>query len=169
MPGRTLLDVVQHGAPSDLAIVVPDGVRLTYRDLREQVAIAADRLAQLGIGRGDRVALVFPNSAEAIVLFLAASTAGTAAPLNAAYKEEEFRFYLSDTGARALVVPPGQAEAARRALPAGVSLVEAQVDEHGHVVMESSAARDVSRTAVEPGEDDVALVLHTSGTTSRFL
>ncbi len=167
MAGKTLPDVLQHGRPSDPAVVVPAGVRLTYRELREQVAVAADGLAQLGIARGDRVALVLPNGAEAIVLFLAASTAGTAAPLNAAYKEEEFRFYLQDTGARALVVLPGQAEAARRALPAGVSLVEVQMDGRGKLVMESDAPRDASRTATAPGDDDIALVLHTSGTTSR--
>src|SRR6202165_3713384 len=167
MAGRTLLDVLQNGASSDPAIVVPGGVRLTYRELREQVAAAADRPDQLGVGRGDRVALVFPNSVEAIVLFLAASTVGTAAPLNASYKEEEFRFYLQDTGARALVVPPGQGEAARRAMPAGISLVEAQMDRHGKLVIESSAPRDSSRTASAPDDDDVALVLHTSGTTSR--
>ena len=76
MAGRTLLDVLQQGAASDPAIAVPGGVRLTYRELREQVAAAADHLAQLGVGREDRVALVLPNSAEAIVLFLAAATVG---------------------------------------------------------------------------------------------
>jgi acyl-coenzyme A synthetase/AMP-(fatty) acid ligase len=84
MTGRTLLNVLQHGAPSDPAIIVPGRLRLTYRDLREQVSAAADGLAQLGVGRDDRVALVFPNGVEAIVLFLAASSVGTAAPLNAA-------------------------------------------------------------------------------------
>jgi acyl-CoA synthetase (AMP-forming)/AMP-acid ligase II len=167
MAGRTLLDVLQHGDPSDPAIVVPAGVRLTYRELREQVGAAADYLAQLGVGRGDRVALVFPNSVEAIVLFLAASTVGTAAPLNAAYKEEEFRFYLQDTGARALVVPPGHGEAARLAMPTGVSLVEAKMDDRGRLAMDSAATRDSSRTATAPDDDDIALVLHTSGTTSR--
>jgi acyl-CoA synthetase (AMP-forming)/AMP-acid ligase II len=167
MAGRTLLDVLQHGQPSDPAIIVPAGARLTYRDLREQVSAAADGLAELGVGRNDRVALVLPNSIEAIVLFLAASTVGTAAPLNAAYKEEEFRFYLQDTGARVLVVPPGQGEAARRAMPVTMTLVEAHVDEGGRLAMESTAPRDASRTATAPGDDDVALVLHTSGTTSR--
>ena len=167
MAGRTLLDVLQHGAAADPAIVVPGGVRLTYAQLREQVAAAADYLAQLGLGRDDRVALVFPNSVEAIVLFLAASTVGTAAPLNAAYKEEEFRFYLQDTGARVLVVPPAQGEAARRAMPAGMNLVEAQMDGLGHLAMESDASRDKSKSASAPGDDDIALVLHTSGTTSR--
>ncbi len=164
---RTLLHVLEHGNASDPAIVVPAGVRLTYRQLREQVAAAADGLAQLGLGRGDRVALVFPNSAEAIVLFLAASAVGTAAPLNAAYKEEEFRFYLEDTSAQALVVPPGEAEIARRALPEGVRLVEAKMDRTGHLLLESTAPRDTSRSATTPSDDDVALVLHTSGTTSR--
>jgi acyl-CoA synthetase (AMP-forming)/AMP-acid ligase II len=167
MAGHTLLDVLQHGAASDPAIAVPGRVRLTYHELREQVAAAADHLAQLGVGREDRVALVLPNSAEAIVLFLAAATVGAAAPLNAAYKEDEFRFYLQDTAARVLVVPPGQGEAARRAMPSGVSLVEAQMDSHGGLAMESDAPRDRSRRAGAPGDDDVALVLHTSGTTSR--
>jgi acyl-CoA synthetase (AMP-forming)/AMP-acid ligase II len=167
MAGRTLLDVLQHGAASDPAIVVPGGIRLDYRELREQVASAADILAQLGIGRDDRVALVLPNGVEAIVLFLAAATVGTAAPLNAAYKEEEFRFYLQDTGARVLVVPPGEGEAARQAMPGAVRLVEAQMDPNGRLAMESTGPRDSSRTASAPKDDDVALVLHTSGTTSR--
>ena len=167
MTGRTMLDVLQHGAAADPAIAVPGAFRLTYRELREQVATAADRLAQVGVRREDRVALVLPNGAEAIVLFLAASMAGTAAPLNAAYKEEEFRFYLQDTGARVLVVPPGQGEAARKAMTPGMRLVEAHFDGGGQLVMETDEEVDGSRTATSPGDDDIALVLHTSGTTSR--
>src|SRR5207237_874404 len=112
-------------------------------------------------------ALVRPNSVETILLFLAAAATGTAAPLNPAYKEDEFRFYLEDTGARALVVPPGGAPAARRALPRGVLLVEASLDERGRMVLDSDAPRVRSRSAETPDGDDVALVLHTSGTTSR--
>jgi acyl-CoA synthetase (AMP-forming)/AMP-acid ligase II len=164
---RTLPNVLGHGKASDPAIVVPGGVRLTYRELREQVAATADGLAHLGVGPGDRVAYVFPNSAEAIVLFLAASTVATAAPLNAAYKEDEFRFYLEDTGARALVVPPGDGMTARRALPDGVMLIEAHIDGSGVMQLESKTSRSAVRSAGAPGDDDVALVLHTSGTTSR--
>jgi oxalate---CoA ligase len=167
MEARTLPDLLQRGQAHDPAIVVPEALRLTYGGLREQVSSAADALARLGLKRGDRVALVFPNSAEAIMLFLAASTVGTAAPLNAAYKEDEFRFYLEDIEARALVVPPGQGDAARRALPAGAILIEASLDERGLISLESQAPSHASRTAREPGDDDIALVLHTSGTTSR--
>jgi acyl-CoA synthetase (AMP-forming)/AMP-acid ligase II len=167
MGGRTLPDLLDLGQAENPAIVVPDGLRLTYGGLREQVSVAADGLARLGLNRGDRIALVLPNSAEAVVLFLAASTVGTAAPLNAAYKEDEFRFYLEDIEARALVVQPGQGEAARQALPAGVTLIEASFDDQGRISLQSQAPGGAPLTATAPGDDDVALVLHTSGTTSR--
>jgi acyl-CoA synthetase (AMP-forming)/AMP-acid ligase II len=163
---RTLNRILERGDAKATAIAVPNGTSLTYGQLRDQVSAAAESLAQLGLGRGDRIALVLPNSPETIVMFLAAATTGTAAPLNPAYKEDEFRFFLQDTQAKALVVPPGQGEAARRALAPGVSLVEAGLDGAG-IVLESSSPRARSRSANGPGDDDEALVLHTSGTTSR--
>ncbi|HEX2513231.1 MAG TPA: acyl--CoA ligase, partial [Chloroflexota bacterium] len=102
--------------------------------------------------------------------FLAAAVAATAAPLNPAYTESEFRFYMEDTGARALVVPPGEGEAARKALPPGAILIEASFEPGPagpRLRLESDAPRPASRTAGAPAADDVALVLHTSGTTSR--
>src|ERR1700704_4268791 len=167
MAAATLNRLLEVGQPDDLAIDVPAGVRLTYRELREQVAAVADELSRLGLGRGDRIALVLPNGVEAIVLFLAAATVGTAAPLNASYKEEEFRFYFEDIDARALVVPPGLAAAARRAIPSGAILIEASLDERGWIRLESEARRDAARSAGGPADEDVARVLHTSGTTSR--
>lgn len=162
----TLGALLERGDPDHTAIAVPGRTSLTYAQLREQVDATADALAQFGLGRGDRIASVLPNSAETIVLFLATAATGTAAPLNPGYKEDEFRFYLEDTQAKALVVPPGQAEAARAALPAGAILIEARL-EGGRIELESRSPRDGSRSAAGPGGDDVALVLHTSGTTSR--
>src|SRR5437870_332289 len=167
MAAATLNRILERGQADDLAIDVPGGARLTYRELREQVAAVADELSRMGLGRGDRIALVLPNCVEAIVLFVAAATVGTAAPLNSAYKEDEFRFYLEDVDARALVVPPGQAAAARRAIPSGAILVEASLDEAGSIRLESETPRDASRSAGGPADEDIALVLHTSGTTSR--
>jgi oxalate---CoA ligase len=167
MAGRILNQLLERGAARDAAIAVPGGISLTYGELRDRVTAAAEALTGLGIGRGDRVALVLPNGAEAIVLFLAAATAGAAAPLNAAYKEDEFRFFLEDVEARALIVPPGECEAGRRAIPPGAILVEASFDERGRILLASDARRAGSVSPTTPAEDDVALVLHTSGTTSR--
>ena len=111
---ETLLEILGRGASDAPAIVVPEGRTLTYGELRADVTRAANALAELGLGHGDRVAIVLPNGAEVIVAFLAATIAATAAPMNPAYTEDEFRFYLEDTSARALVVPSGGGEAARR-------------------------------------------------------
>lgn len=164
----TLLDVLNFGHDQRVAIVTQSGLTLTYRQLRYEVTRAAEHLSSCGVRPGERVAMVYPNSAEAIVLFLAAAVAGTAAPLNPSYKREEFAFYLEDTQARVLLVPPGDFLPAREALPAGGTVIEAGFDEGGTLRLEPvSSTPSLRRALTEPGDDDVALVLHTSGTTSR--
>src|SRR5207237_8229815 len=112
---HTLLEVL-HFADSHTAVVVPElGIRVTYESLRHQVLAMADALASAGIRAGDRVAIALPNGLPAIVSFLAASIAGTAAPLNPAYPYEEFLFFLEDTAARLLICPPTGAAEARSA------------------------------------------------------
>jgi acyl-CoA synthetase (AMP-forming)/AMP-acid ligase II len=164
-----LLSVLEHGARDKPALVVPEGPTLTYEQLRGAVDQAAEQLASFGVRRSDRVALVLPNGAESIVLFLAAAVAGTAAPLNPNYTEEEFRFYLEDTDARTLVVPRGGGEAARAALGDRGSIIEAFFDDSTLRLANGGPPPTSLRERGEepPGGDDVALVLHTSGTTSR--
>src|SRR5690242_16844535 len=104
---KTLLDLLQPIPASHTAVIIPDqNIRVTYGALRDQVERLAGALAAAGVARGDRVGMALPNGLPTIVAFLAASVAGTAAPLNPAYKEEEFRFYLEDTAARLLILPP---------------------------------------------------------------
>jgi acyl-CoA synthetase (AMP-forming)/AMP-acid ligase II len=124
----------------------------------------ADALASMNIARGDRVATYLPNGLPAIVSFLAASTAGTAAPLNPGYREDEVAFYLEDTAAKVLLVPPDGAEAARKAAETrGVPVYAIETD--GGVARIAGAPN--GRTASAPSPDDIALVLHTSGSTGR--
>lgn len=164
----TLLNVLNAGQDQHVAIAAQSGLTLTYRQLRDEVTRAAEHLSSCGVRPGERVAMVYPNSAEAIVLFLAAAVAGTAAPLNPSYKQEEFAFYLQDTRARVLLVPPGDFPAARSALPAGGTVIEAGFDEGAALRLSPVSHTPSRRPALsEPRNDDVALVLHTSGTTSR--
>src|ERR1700726_4027297 len=162
---HTLLDVL-HFADSHTAIVVPElGIRVTYDSLRRQVFDMANALASLGIRRGDAVAIVLPNGLPAIVSFLAASIAGTAAPLNPAYPYEEFLFFLGDTDARILLCPPVGAEFARSAATdRKIPAFSVQMSEQGIVTL-AGAGNGVSVT--EPTADDIALILHTSGSTGR--
>src|SRR5262245_27759381 len=127
---NTLLDVIEVAPGGATALILPEsGTRVTYDSLREQVMTMAGALAAAGIGPGDRVAIALPNGLATIVSFLAASIAGTAAPLNPAYRYEEFAFYLEDTNARVLIVPPEGAEEARKAASdRGVSILVAETD-----------------------------------------
>jgi acyl-CoA synthetase (AMP-forming)/AMP-acid ligase II len=162
----TLLDVLQF-ADSHTAVIVPElGIRVTYDSLRYQVLAMAKALASAGIRRGDTVAIALPNGLPAIVSFLAASIAGTSAPLNLAYPYEEFLFFLGDTNARILLCPPVGAEFARSAAAdKKIPALSVEMNDKGVVHLAAPPAAAVSFT--EPEADDIALVLHTSGSTGR--
>ena len=121
-----------------------------------------------GIGRGDRVAIVLPNGPEMAAAFLAIAAGATTAPLNPAYRAEEFDFYLSDLNAKAIVLPPGDGGAAREAaVRRGITILEAIP---GAAAGEFTLSGGVPGAAARPGmaePSDIALVLHTSGTTAR--
>jgi len=162
---HTLLDVL-HFADSHTAVIVPElEIRLTYDGLRQQVLAMADALASAGIRRGDRVAMALPNGLPALVSFLAASIAGTAAPLNPAYPYEEFLFFLKDTNARLLLCPPAGAEYVRTAATdLKIPIFPVEMNDTGDVHL-----RDAPKgtAAIEPSPEDIALILHTSGSTGR--
>jgi acyl-CoA synthetase (AMP-forming)/AMP-acid ligase II len=149
------------------ALVAPGRPALTYRQLRENVAQLAERLQSFGLGRGDRIAIAMGNGPEMVISFLAAATAGTAAPLNPKYKQEEFAFYYDDTRAAALIAIPGTIEAAYAATTPEMALIAAAPLPDGTLDL------TLERSTRQPcpidlaGPDDVAMILHTSGTTSR--
>src|ERR1700693_5110589 len=159
---KSLLEVIQAAPGERTAVILPEsGIRVTYKSLRDQVLTMADDLAALGIKRGDRVATVLPSGLPAIVTFLAASIAGTAAPLNPGYKLDELNFYIEDTSARLLLLPPGGAGDARQAAQGKVPVHAVQMDDSGIVRIVGAAA--TRKNVAPPSPDDVALVLHTSG------
>src|SRR2546426_601784 len=166
---QTLFDLLAVGDPTHPALMVPEGgPAVTYRSLRNQVEDLAAILHALGLGRGDRVAMALPNGIEVITAFFGiTAAAATAAPLNPAYTAEEFRFYLEDIEAKALIVPPGGGEQARVAAPAGTLLIEAVLTTDGQVRFDVAGSSPLPRVQTDPAPDDVALFLHTSGTTSR--
>jgi acyl-CoA synthetase (AMP-forming)/AMP-acid ligase II len=161
----TLLGLFASIPAERTAIILPEtNVRITYGELRSQVEALANTLAATGIRRGNRVGMALPNGLPTIVCFLAASMAGTAAPLNPAYKEDEFRFYLEDTKAQVLLVPPEGAEQARRAAADRVRVLTVTMSAAGTV---SLSATPTGGSFETPQIDDVALILHTSGSTGR--
>jgi acyl-CoA synthetase (AMP-forming)/AMP-acid ligase II len=161
----TLFDLIANTPADKVAVVLPEqNIKVTYGALRTQIQAVASQLAAAGVKRGDRVASALPNGLPTIVSFLAAGVAGTAAPLNPAYKEDEFKFFLEDTAARVLLLPPDGAEEARRAAGDRVPILTIDMDAAGTV---SLIGVDAGPAVPAPAVDDIALVLHTSGSTGR--
>jgi oxalate---CoA ligase len=156
--------------PDAPAITAPGRTPLTYRQLEEHVAHTAAALRALGVTRSDRVAVVLPNGPEMATAFLGVASAATCAPLNPAYSEAEYDFYFEDLGVRALVAASGIESAARTvAMARSIPVVELSVPDAAAAGVFMLATLGGVTTGRPPAvvPDDVALVLHTSGTTSR--
>jgi acyl-CoA synthetase (AMP-forming)/AMP-acid ligase II len=163
----TLLELIQAAPSGHTAVILPEsGIRATYGSLCDQVLALAEALAAAGIQPGDRVATVMPSGLPAIVSFLAASIAGTAAPLNPGYRYDEFCFYIEDTNARVMLCPPDGAAEARRAAEGKIPVFTLEMDASGVVRMLDAPAA-VGRSPRAPAAEDIALILHTSGSTGR--
>ena len=170
---RTVRSVLDAGADEAPALGAPDRPFLSYSGLRAHVDRTVLRLNELGLGRGDRVAIVLPNGPEMASAFIALAGAVTTAPLNPGYRRKEYDFYLEDLGAKALVVEEGsESEAIEAARALGTTVLRLHVPDGApagefELVSEEGEAPETARATGPSEPDDVALVLHTSGTTSR--
>mmetsp|Transcript_61526 Transcript_61526/g.110692 ORF Transcript_61526/g.110692 Transcript_61526/m.110692 type:complete len:576 (+) Transcript_61526:2-1729(+) len=172
---QTLTDVLTGRDSAPALEVTEGGPVLSRAALRGAAKALAQELARHGVGRGDTVSFALANTVEYVVVFLAcAEIAAVAAPLNAAYKAAEFTFYLEDTAAALLLLPPegspeGQKAAAELKVPTlAVQLIDGKVGLRPLGNASSAAGKPSgAKPIVAPGPEDVALFLHTSGTTSK--
>ena len=168
---HTLSDLLAAGAADAPALVAPGRPALTHAGLRALAQRTVAELNALGAGRNDRVAIVLANGPEMAACFLGAACGVTTAPLNPAYRADEFEFYLSDLQAKLLVVEHDSAspaiEVARRL---GVRIVDLHPGAAAGEFTLRARDGQTAACAARPGPagpDDIAMVLHTSGTTSR--
>jgi oxalate---CoA ligase len=173
-PSSSLNDLLAAGADTAPALRAPGRAALDFNALRALIRDTLARLNALGIGRNDRVAIVLANGPEMASCFAACACGVTSAPLNPAYRADEFEFYLADLNARALIVEQGSASpAVAVADKLGVRVLElvAQPDRGaGSFMLQERDAQHAAAAATHGGfaqPDDISMVLHTSGTTSR--
>ena len=169
----TLKDLLAAGADASPALSAPGRAPISHGELRALIQRTLDTLNGLGIGRNDRVAIVLNNGPEMAACYMACASGVTSAPLNPAYRADEFEFYLSDLNAKALIVEQtSTSPAIEVAVKLGVRLIDLVVAEGAPAGAFTLVPRDAQANtpAAHPGyaqPDDVSMVLHTSGTTSR--
>jgi len=167
----TVRGIIEAQAPGAPALLAPGRAAMSYAGLLAQVDRTVAALNACGIGRRDRLATVLSNGPEMAAAFLSIAAGAVCAPLNPAYREAEFDFYLSDLEPKAMVVEQGAsspaiAAAEARGIPI-LYLCPLAEEPAGSFRLEHGLGptRAVHAGPAEP--EDVALVLHTSGTTSR--
>jgi acyl-coenzyme A synthetase/AMP-(fatty) acid ligase len=179
MTATTLSNSFQQGGDATAIIIPskPKALTVSYKDLSAEVASFQQKLARLGVTPQSAISIALPNTYEFIVAFLASSwQRAIAAPLNSAYKQDEFEFYIDDQKSALALVPKGSFQkndpAVRAARKYKVAIAECYWDaQRGKVVLDvkdEGKLKGKGNQKVERAQpDDIALVLHTSGTTGR--
>jgi len=164
---QTLEQLIQQHPDTAHAIGAPGRDWMRYGDLKALTNSVRSVLRGAGVGAQDRVAIVLPNGPEMAAAFIAVAQSATTAPLNPAYKEDEFAFYLEDLKARAIIVEAGYDGPARAAADRfGMTVIELTPSgPAGHFTLSTDVTGDAGDAA--PTAENIALILHTSGTTSR--
>ncbi|TDR93670.1 malonate--CoA ligase [Enterovirga rhinocerotis] len=138
----------------------------TYEDLFLAAGRTANALVARGVVPGDRVAAQVEKSVEALVLYLGCLRAGAAfLPLNTAYTPAEVEYFVTDAEPALVVCDPARAEAVKGF--AGKAAVETLDAKGRGSLTDLAAEQSHAFPTVVVGEDDLAAILYTSGTTGR--
>jgi acyl-CoA synthetase (AMP-forming)/AMP-acid ligase II len=167
---QTLGAVLESADPATRALISSEtGSILTREDLLRDCSNLAGRLTTVGMHRGACVAVsILSGSALIKGLFAIVFTGSAAATLNPSYRSREFSFYLQELRPDVLLLPEGEIGAAREAAVELPGLIVADLGRDEPTNLSIGDRLVSSRSSVDSAEsDDVALLLHTSETTSR--
>ena len=167
-PANTIAGILAHSARhrgDEPALLAPERHPLSHAALAAQTRRVVSRLRSLGITAKSRVAVVLPNGPEMAAAFVGIAAGCACAPLNPNYRRADFEFYLKDLRAAALLVEGGsRSEAVEAARSLGLRVIETiRLECAGE--FDLAAGDGGGADWLEAG--DTALLLHTSGTTSR--
>ena len=140
--------------------------KLSYGEFKIFNEKISRQLAATNIINSDRAAIVLPNGPLMASSFLSISSYMSAAPLNPLYKQEEFEFYLDDLKPKFLLVEPNSKSlAVIAAKNLNIPIFEMKISDNQP--LGTFELFDKETNYKNPNDYDEALVLHTSGTTSR--
>ena len=163
---KTIRNLINSNKDNDIAITSDDNKPIKFLELKKHVFNISGQLSGNGIRKTDRAAIVLPNGPEMATAFLAVSSYMSAAPLNPSYKLSEYEFYLKDLKPKIVIVEKNSSNpVVEAAIKLGIEICEIKKIEVAPAGIFN--LYNYSKNFEMSDEDDEALVLHTSGTTSR--
>ena len=166
MSKRIVRNIFENVNDENIALTSEISTKLSYKDLKLFINRISKQLAGNGLSNKDRAAIVLPNGPYMASSFLAISSYMSAAPLNPSYKSEEYEFYLKDLNPKIVLVEKNSENpVVDVAKKLKIELCEINPEKDGPSGIFNIYEKESEYSL--PNENDEALVLHTSGTTSR--
>jgi malonyl-CoA/methylmalonyl-CoA synthetase len=157
----------RHATNDAPFLTLYDGTVLRYRDFLDLSAQMANSFDQLGLKKGDRVAVQAHKSAQALAIYAACLRAGLILlPLNTAYTTHELAYFIGDAEPALVVCDPAKEADIGAILPKGTALLTLDAQGAGGL-MDHAATQSTAHTPLDCGPSDLAAILYTSGTTGR--
>ena len=170
------LDITAKEYPNTTAVIFDD-FRMTYAELDVAVKRVASALSNRGIGPGDKVAMMIPNTPFFPIIYYGILNVGaTVVPVNVLLKSQEIQYYLEDSDAKAFLVWKLFEEDATKAFQMVETcrhlIVVSRPDDFekprvGENLMQLARDADATFEPAQTMPDDTAVILYTSGTTGR--
>ena len=167
MTNKTLNNLIDPLYEKNIAII-SNFSQINYKNLNDSIEKGSELLSFLKMNSGDTVSIALDNNIEFIISFLSITNAtGIAAPLNPAYTKEEFKFFMEDSKSKILITSEDKTEAINAANELNILIIFASFEENKFSLSMNNVTLTKIRNYETPSEKNIALFLHTSGTTSR--
>lgn len=166
---NTLNELILSINKDNVFIQSPDEKEITYGELLNYIEDTYFKLCSLKIKKEDKIAIVLGNGSFMACTFIAIAANYTSCPLNPSYTKEEFKFYYDDLKVKAVIMEENKSVDAKKAAnELGVKVINIKRENISNdIALDINNIKNKDKYLPLSTEDDIAMVLHTSGTTSR--
>lgn len=166
---NTLNELILSINKDNVFIQSPDEKEITYGELLNYIEDTYFKLSSLKIKKEDKIAIVLGNGSFMACTFIAIAANYTSCPLNPSYTKEEFKFYYDDLKVKAVIMEENKSVDAKEAAnELGVKVINLKRENISNdIALDINNIKNKDKYLPLSTEDDIAMVLHTSGTTSR--
>ena len=166
---NTLNELILSINKDNVFIQSPDEKEITYGELLNYIEDTYFKLSSLKIKKEDKIAIVLGNGSFMACTFIAIAANYTSCPLNPSYTKEEFKFYYDDLKVKAVIMEENKSVDAKEAAnELGIKVINLKRENISNdIALDINNIKNKDKYLPLSTEDDIAMVLHTSGTTSR--
>ena len=166
---NTLYNLIMSINKNNIFIQSPDESLITYGELLNYIDKTFNQLSSLNIQKGERIAIALGNGSAMASTFIAIASNYTSCPLNPSFTKEEFKYYYDDLKVKAVIIEENQlVEAREAAKELDIRIINLKTKTTSDFIkLDIEIDANIESYSPSINQDDVAMILHTSGTTSR--